>query len=378
VPDATITPRPLLLDEATFQDAIDAHGAAIYRYAVAQVGAQHADDLLAETFAVAWASRAKYTDGCGSGLEAWLITIARVLAAAHHRTERRWRRMRVAATRHRADHIGEHEEADALDRLDAATLMERAQVHELLRELPERERDPLLLHVLEGYTYEEISELLEVPVGTVRSRISRGRVRLRTRVLFTVLALLLVLAAVAAARSDRVRTLFGNSPADPANQVTAFERNGSDLAVFREPVIGSILEAQSVDNLFRHIPDMETSDPAGPGEPMPSQLRELVRTDEVRVLGLPTTTGHVCFVVVRRFSSLVRRILRRGVHERAPRRILRGPRRRRADDRRRHVGRRHGGVRADDRRQRGDRDTRLERLRLDGAAARDRAPVHAA
>ena len=46
-------------------------------------------------------------------------------------------------------------------------------------ELPEPERDALILHVWEGLSYEEVAAALDIPVGTVRSRLNRARGRLR-------------------------------------------------------------------------------------------------------------------------------------------------------------------------------------------------------
>ena len=73
-----------------------------------------------------------------------------------------------------------HDETTSIDeRVDAAVRARR--VGSTLARLPRRERDPLLLHVLNDMPYEDISRILGVPIGTVRSRISRGRARLAER-----------------------------------------------------------------------------------------------------------------------------------------------------------------------------------------------------
>jgi RNA polymerase sigma-70 factor (ECF subfamily) len=51
-------------------------------------------------------------------------------------------------------------------------------VHRLLARLPEEQREAVILRDLEELTYEEISDLLDVPIGTVKSRINRGRIEL--------------------------------------------------------------------------------------------------------------------------------------------------------------------------------------------------------
>jgi RNA polymerase sigma-70 factor (ECF subfamily) len=169
--------RPLLTEEA-FHAAIDAHGPAVYRFALAHVGTTDAEDVMAETFATAWANRAKFVDDSNNGAEAWLIAIARNMIHSHRRAERRWLRSRAEEIRARASSMGGSLEHGAVERVSAADLVKQARVLERLARLPERERDPFLLHVLHGWEYQEIAEALGVPLGTVQSRISRGRAKL--------------------------------------------------------------------------------------------------------------------------------------------------------------------------------------------------------
>jgi len=60
--------------------------------------------------------------------------------------------------------------------MDCANL----ELYEAIMELPEKLRMPIILHYLEGYTTEEIASILHVPVGTIRSRLKRGRQLLNT------------------------------------------------------------------------------------------------------------------------------------------------------------------------------------------------------
>jgi RNA polymerase sigma-70 factor (ECF subfamily) len=60
-----------------------------------------------------------------------------------------------------------------LDRKEAAE-----RVHALLDRLPPDQREAVILRDIEELTYEEIAELLKVPIGTVKSRINRGRIEL--------------------------------------------------------------------------------------------------------------------------------------------------------------------------------------------------------
>ena len=62
---------------------------------------------------------------------------------------------------------------DMLDKKEAAE-----RVHSLLARLPQDQREAVILRDLEELTYEEIADLLKVPIGTVKSRINRGRIEM--------------------------------------------------------------------------------------------------------------------------------------------------------------------------------------------------------
>jgi RNA polymerase sigma-70 factor (ECF subfamily) len=63
------------------------------------------------------------------------------------------------------------------DQTAAAEL--KARVEDALRKLPEAFRTVVVLRELEGFSYEEIAEIVEVPAGTVKSRLTRGRAALK-------------------------------------------------------------------------------------------------------------------------------------------------------------------------------------------------------
>lgn len=181
--DARPTERASILDEASFRQAVVDHGPAVHRFATSRVGPDAADDVMAETFAAAWRSRAKFVDGSNNGLEAWLIGIANVLVASHRRQEQRWLRMAADGARERASAGLGAQPGDerAVERADAAALMRQARIAEAIVEMSPRERDPLLLHIVDGRSYVEISKILDLPMGTVRSRISRAKAKLAKR-----------------------------------------------------------------------------------------------------------------------------------------------------------------------------------------------------
>lgn len=144
---------------------------AIHHYLHRRVGLDLAEDLASETFVVAFRRRASYDVG-QENARPWLFGIATNLLRRHRRTERR---MLAAYAKTGADPLV------ALDpELDAAE--ERAQAEaagpflaEALAALRPADRDVLLLYAWADLSYQEVARALEVPVGTVRSRLARAR-----------------------------------------------------------------------------------------------------------------------------------------------------------------------------------------------------------
>jgi RNA polymerase sigma-70 factor (ECF subfamily) len=173
LPDALPTDTELITrsvdDPRLFAGLFDRHAAAVHRYLGRRVG-DLADDLLSETFLIAFRRRAEYRS---ERVEArpWLIGIATNLVHGHVRTEqRRYRALARAAAEpvhHGAD------PGDSTDRLAAQAL--RGPLAGALAGLKGRDRDVLLLFAWGQLGYEEIAAVLDVPVGTVRSRLHRAR-----------------------------------------------------------------------------------------------------------------------------------------------------------------------------------------------------------
>ncbi|GAA3516041.1 RNA polymerase sigma factor [Actinocatenispora rupis] len=161
-------------DRACFGAVFDEHAPAVYRYAV-RVTADRAgaEDVVSLTFLEAWRLRARLRPDGGSLLP-WLYGIATNVL---RNTARSARRHQAALSRMPAadrvpdfadDLVGRLADADALAAARAA-----------LSRLRPAERDVFTLCVWEGLDYAAAAEALGVPVGTVRSRLSRARTRLR-------------------------------------------------------------------------------------------------------------------------------------------------------------------------------------------------------
>lgn len=146
--------------------------ASIYRYASRRVGSNLAEEITATTFAEAWASRGRY-DASLASPKTWIWAIATKLVARHLRSEAR----RLRALSRMTDEPFARETTDDSDRrLDAA--VEWGEVAGLIADLSECDRDIVLLYAWADLSYEEISSVLDIPVGTVKSRLSRARARI--------------------------------------------------------------------------------------------------------------------------------------------------------------------------------------------------------
>ena len=145
----------------------DRHFAAVHRYLHRRAGRDLADELAAETFALAFERRAS----CRATRSAlpWLYGIATNLLHHRWRTERRQLR---AYGRSSVDRWAEYED-EAAARVDGLAL--EARLARALSAMRPRERDALLLYALADLSYEEIAFALDVPIGTVRTWLHRAR-----------------------------------------------------------------------------------------------------------------------------------------------------------------------------------------------------------
>ena len=176
LPDALPTDAELSArsvdDPEQFATLFDRHATAVHRYLGRRVG-ELADDLLSETFLVAFRRRAAYRAE-HLDVRPWLIGTATNLVHGAARAERRRYRAlaRAAAEPDVAD------DGDRDDRVDAQAL--RGPLAAALAGLKAHDRDVLLLVAWGDLAYEEVAAVLDVPVGTVRSRLHRARRLTRT------------------------------------------------------------------------------------------------------------------------------------------------------------------------------------------------------
>jgi RNA polymerase sigma factor (sigma-70 family) len=157
----------------SFAKIFDRHYQAVHRYLARRVPRSQADDLASMTFVVAFERRGSFRPESTSA-RPWLLGIATNLV--HERVRRECREQGTLVPL-----SDEHAVAadDARHDVDGGPDTERLAL--ALATLDPAQRDVLLLHAWEELSYEEIAQGLDVPLGTVRSRLARARAHLRSR-----------------------------------------------------------------------------------------------------------------------------------------------------------------------------------------------------
>ena len=167
--DSAVIARSLAAPDA-FAAIFDRHFLAVHRYLSRRAGASAADDLASQTFTLAFAGRAAFRPEATSA-RPWLFGIATNVLRNNHRAELR---LLGALGRMAAGERGRHADLTDEDSGRDTGLLAAA-----LAEMDGDQRDVLLLHAWGELSYEEIAASLSIPIGTVRSRLSRARARLR-------------------------------------------------------------------------------------------------------------------------------------------------------------------------------------------------------
>src|SRR5258708_5828518 len=155
-------------NEGDYEQAVSLFYEPLYGFAYSLSGNENdACELTQETFARLLAKGGQLRDG--SKVKSWLFTTLYRVFLGWKSRERRLPHLEISSVEHELPPIA----AELVD------TMERDTVREALLEIDERYRAPLTLYYLEEHSYEEIAELLEIPIGTVMSRLSRAKAQMR-------------------------------------------------------------------------------------------------------------------------------------------------------------------------------------------------------
>ncbi len=163
-------------DAEAFAVVFDRHSGPAFSLAYRMCGRRAlAEDIVQEAFVSLWRAGERYDRSRGS-VRSW------VLSAVHHRAIDAFRRESVKQSRDVGDD-GAAERVAAPDLTDAQALRrdEARRVRGALEALPSDQRRVVELAYFGGFTHTQIAEILELPAGTVKSRLHRARMALRQK-----------------------------------------------------------------------------------------------------------------------------------------------------------------------------------------------------
>ena len=166
VVDSGVPPDPVPLSDPDFKDELAAVIPHLRAFGRSLSGSRDlADDLVQETLLKAWAARKRFQ--AGTNMRAWTFIILRNLFLSQMR---------------RARFKGEWDELTAAKILAAPASQDRhielGDMQRALMHLPQPQREALILVGAGGFAYEEAAEICGCAVGTIKSRVARGRVAL--------------------------------------------------------------------------------------------------------------------------------------------------------------------------------------------------------
>lgn len=165
---------------------IDAYGKIVRRYqgrlynfVFRFVGDREtAEDIVQEAFLRAFGKREEYR--AIANFSTWLFTIAGNLAKSELRRRKRWRLFSLDRDEESDTGMDLPNESMRPDRMAESALSD-VEIQSAIASLPDNYRQVILLRDVEGMSYYEISEIVKCPVGTVKSRVNRGRLKLQQK-----------------------------------------------------------------------------------------------------------------------------------------------------------------------------------------------------
>jgi RNA polymerase sigma-70 factor, ECF subfamily len=182
--DAALVVRCRSNDAAAFDEIVARYKDKVYNYICRMIGpGVDAEDLAQETFVRAYSSINSFQGR--ATLNTWLLRIATNLCIDYSRRRRTARGRGMACQNEVAGEGGEaaRDIPDTRYEPQAAVLNEELgeQLSRAVRQLPEKARMVVLLHDVEGLPYEDISRIVQCPLGTVKSRLFNARMALREK-----------------------------------------------------------------------------------------------------------------------------------------------------------------------------------------------------
>jgi len=174
--DEDLISRSRAGDAEAFGEFVQRHMPAVHRWMARAVGEEDADDMTQDVFLRAYRGLPRFR--AQAPPRAWLAAIADNAIKNKYRSRSRFRR--IFASDPSSETLEDRATIRSDPEEDAGVNESRESVHDALKKLPIDFRLPVVLRDLEDWSYEEIATSLDLPLGTVKSRIARGRGQLRT------------------------------------------------------------------------------------------------------------------------------------------------------------------------------------------------------
>jgi RNA polymerase sigma-70 factor (ECF subfamily) len=160
-------------DEEAFAAVYDATAARVHGLVLRVVrDPAQSEEVTQETFLEAWRTASRFDPERGSAIS-WLLTLA------HRRAVDRVRSAEAAHRRDTTYHDRNTQVEHDSTAEAATTALEAQRVRQALRTLTEVQREALELAYFGGYTHTEVASMLDLPIGTAKTRIRDGLIRLR-------------------------------------------------------------------------------------------------------------------------------------------------------------------------------------------------------
>lgn len=137
-----------------------------------------AEDIVQETFLRVFRKRRDYK--AIANFSTWIFTIAGNLAKSELRRRKRWRFMSIDEKNEGESTFELPDTGMSPDRATAVRMLDE-NVQNAIFSLQEKYKEALILRDIEGMSYQEIAEVTDVPVGTVKSRVNRARLKLQKK-----------------------------------------------------------------------------------------------------------------------------------------------------------------------------------------------------
>jgi RNA polymerase sigma-70 factor, ECF subfamily len=160
-------------DQAAFAVLYDRFGGLVYGIVRRVVrDPSQSEEVAQEVFVEAWRTAARFDPAKGSA-QTWLLTMAHRRAIDRVRSEQ--------ASRDRTERVGHRDRQRPFDEVaeHVEVRLEHQQVREALSALTDLQREAVELAYYGGHTYREVAELLDTPLGTIKTRMRDGFIRLR-------------------------------------------------------------------------------------------------------------------------------------------------------------------------------------------------------